>query len=355
MPNALSITVASILLLGWLVPSAQRSVAQPSTKLVLQEPVAPVPATVPSHGPRARLGQKLFNDVRLSGGNRTSCASCHHLERGGDHGRPRTRGADGRLLLFNVPTVFNASLSFRINWRGNFRTLEEQAEAVLLDPTLMNTSWRELIAKLRGEPSYAAAFARIYGREPRRADVLDALAAFERSLVTPDARFDHYLRGEQDAITRDERRGYELFESHGCTACHQGVNVGGNLFQRFGIFHDPFEELPHSVADLGRFTITRRSSDRHVFRVPSLRNVAVTGPYFHNGRAPTLTDAVQEMARSQLGRRLTDEQIALIVKFLRTLTGEYNGKPLSDRRSASVSRGQSTPEGAPEREARRRR
>ncbi|MPY89942.1 MAG: c-type cytochrome [Luteitalea sp.] len=208
----------------------------------------------------------------------------------------------------------------------------------------MNTSWQELIAKLRSHPPYAAAFSRIYRSEPRRADVLDALGAFERSLVTPDARFDRYLRGQHEAITPDEERGYELFKTYGCTACHQGVNVGGNLFQRFGIFHDPFDDPPLSVADLGRFAITRRPSDRHVFRVPSLRNAAVTAPYFHDGRARTLTEAVQEMARSQLGRPLTDEHIDLIIKFLRTLTGEYNGKPLSDQA-----------EGKPQREARRRR
>ncbi|MGH9161982.1 MAG: cytochrome-c peroxidase, partial [Vicinamibacteraceae bacterium] len=221
MRSSLSFTVASILLLGCLLASL-RIAAQPSPEPAIHEPVAPVHAAVPSHDGKAQLGEKLFNDVRLSGGKRTACSSCHLLAQGGDHGRLRTRGADGHLLPFNVPTVFNASLSFRLNWRGNFRTLEEQAEAVLLDPRLMNTSWRQLIAELRGTSSYAAAFARIYGREPRRADVLDAIARFERTLVTPNARFDRYLRGEEDAITRDERRGYELFQSHGCTACHQG-------------------------------------------------------------------------------------------------------------------------------------
>lgn len=339
MTNSLAIGLASMLLLGCLASSASMLDAQSSSAPAVHEPIAPLPAAIPSNSGKVGLGEKLFNDARLSGGNRTACTSCHQLERGGDDGRARTRGADGRLLPFNVPTVFNASLSFRLNWRGNYRSLEEQAEAVLLDPRLMNTTWQELIAKLRGHASYTAAFTRIYRREPQRADVLDALAAYERSLVTPNARFDRYLRGERNAITPDEQRGYELFESHGCTACHQGVNVGGNLFQRFGIFHDPFEEHPVGAADLGRFTITHRSSDRHVFRVPSLRNVAVTAPYFHDGRARRLTEAVQEMARSQLGRRLTNEQVALIVKFLHTLTGEYKGKLLSDGKPpASVSR-----------------
>jgi cytochrome c peroxidase len=166
------------------------------------------------------------------------------------------------------------------------------------------------------------------------AQVLDALATFQRSLTTPDARFDRYLRGERDAITPEEERGYRLFKEYGCIACHQGVNVGGNLFQRFGIFHDPFSQLPIRPADLGRFTVTGEADDRFVFRVPSLRNVAVTAPYFHDGRAQTLEQAVDEMARSQLGRMLAAHEIGLIASFLRTLTGEYRGRPLSDRKES---------------------
>ena len=161
--------------------------------------------------------------------------------------------------------------------------------------------------------------------------MLDALATFQRSLTTPNARFDRHLRGERDAITPEEERGYQLFKDYGCVACHQGVSVGGNLFQRFGIFHDPFSPSPIRTADLGRFTITGKANDRFVFRVPSLRNVAVTAPYFHDGRAQTLEQAIAEMARSQLGRVLTEREIGLIASFLRTLTGEYRGRLLSDR------------------------
>jgi cytochrome c peroxidase len=160
--------------------------------------------------------------------------------------------------------------------------------------------------------------------------VLDALATFERSLITPDAPFDRHLRGEPDAITPEEQRGYRLFKDYGCVACHQGVNVGGNLFQRFGIFRDPSPHQLIRTADLGRFAITNAPGDRFVFRVPSLRNVAVTAPYFHDGRARTLEGAIAEMARSQLGRVLSRQEIRLIAGFLRTLTGEYRGQSLSD-------------------------
>jgi cytochrome c peroxidase len=153
-----------------------------------------------------------------------------------------------------------------------------------------------------------------------------------RSLLTPDARFDRYLRGEREAISADEARGYDLFKAYGCAACHQGVNIGGNLFQRFGVFHDPFAERgTTNAADLGRYTVTGRDDDRNVFRVPSLRNVAVTPPYLHDGSVASLDEAVGIMARSQLGRELPEQDINLIVRFLHTLTGVYQGRSLAPR------------------------
>jgi cytochrome c peroxidase len=308
--------------------------ARPSIPLGA-EAITPVPSDVSLDADKVRLGEMLFHDVRLSRRDVLACASCHVLADGGDDNRARSPGSDGELLNFNAPTVFNTALSFRLNWRGNFRALEEQNEAVLLEADLMDMTWEELLPKLRADDAYREGFATVYGSDPAPAHVLDALATFQRSLTTPDARFDRYLRGERDAITPDEERGYQLFQDYGCVACHQGVNVGGNLFQRFGIFHDPFSQLPIRTADLGRFTITGQTDDRFVFRVPSLRNVAVTAPYFHDGRAQTLEQAVREMARSQLGRVLTEPEIGLIAGFLRTLTGEYRGRPLSDRAGSS--------------------
>jgi cytochrome c peroxidase len=318
-----------------LVSRATIDSRDPSSAALGEEPITPVPRAVSLDAGKVRLGEMLFHDVRLSRGGVLACASCHLLAEGGDDNRARSPGWDGKPSNFNAATVFNAALSFRLNWRGNFRTLEEQNEAVLLDPQLMNTTWEALLAKLRADEAYRDAFATAYGSAPARAQVLDALATFQRSLITPDAPFDRYLRGERDAITRDEERGYQLFKEFGCVACHQGVNVGGNLFQRFGIFYDPFSQWPVRPADLGRFTITGEADDRFVFRVPSLRNVALTAPYFHDGRAQTLDQAIQEMARSQLGRVLTEREIALIEGFLRTLTGQYRGHSLSDRAGSS--------------------
>ncbi|MER8728895.1 c-type cytochrome [Mesorhizobium sp. M1227] len=294
------------------------------------EPIAPITASGPSDRAKIALGESLFNDARLSHGDVVACSSCHRLDFSGDDGLARSVAADGKPLDFNTPTVFNAALDFRLNWRGNFRTFEEQNEAALLDDRLMNTSWEELLTKLRSNAEYSQRFARVYGAIPDRTSVLDALVVFQRSLITPDARFDRYLKGERDAITTDEEHGYLLFKAYGCVACHQGANVGGNLFQKFGIFQDPFaRQKTLTKADLGRFAVTGAESDRHVFRVPSLRNVAVTAPYFHDGRTASLADAVKIMARNQLGRELDQRDADLIVEFLGTLTGEYRGRPLT--------------------------
>jgi cytochrome c peroxidase len=293
------------------------------------EPITPIrPAE--TDAAKADLGRTLFHDVRLSQSDTMACASCHRLDGGGDDDRSHSLGADGKPLNYNSPTIFNAALNYRLNWRGNFRTLEEQNEAVLLDPRLMNTTWEELLSKLGADQGYVRAFNAVYGSGPARSHVLDALATFQRSLLTPEARFDRYLNGQRDAITVEEERGYQLFKSYGCIACHQGVNLGGNLLQRFGIFYDPFSQRERTTdADLGRFAITGNESDRHVFRVPSLRNVAVTAPYFHDGTAASLPEAVDIMARAQLGRDLPSPHLDLIVKFLGTLTGEYQGRSLA--------------------------
>jgi cytochrome c peroxidase len=173
-------------------------------------------------------------------------------------------------------------------------------------------------------------FRRAYPDGLKKENVLDAIVSFERSMITPNARFDKFLRGQRDAINADELRGYQLFKSNGCVACHQGINIGGNLLQRFGIFAvpEPLGAAP-GESDPGRIRITKDPLDQGVFRVPSLRNVALTAPYFHDGRARTLEEAVNLMARVQLGRTLSAQDIRLIVAFLRTLTGEINVKALS--------------------------
>lgn len=242
------------------------------------EPIVPVPVSRAVDSKRLALGAELFHDARLSRDQGRSCATCHPLEQGGMDGRMRALTANGTPHARNTPTVFNVGLSSFFNWDGIADTLEAHAEIVLHNPSLMNITWPEVLARLGADPGYVSAFRAAYPDGLTRANVLDALASFERSLVTPDSRFDRYLRGERDALTESERRGYQLFKSYGCVTCHQGINVGGNMFQRFGVFPDPDSRDPET--DLGRYHVTRVARDHGVFRVPSLRNVAVTGPYF---------------------------------------------------------------------------
>jgi cytochrome c peroxidase len=304
-------------------------------KPTLPEPLSPLGRTQISDYRKADLGEMLFSDPILSGEGKLSCASCHSLSQGGTVRIARTIGYKGRMHRFNSPTIFNVAQNYRLGWRGNFTKLEDQNEAVLLDPNLMASDWPRVIASLGGSPRYADRFKDIYGRSVRKSDVLDALAQFQRALGTPNAKFDRYLLGDRSQLSQREANGYALFKSYGCASCHQGRNVGGNLFERFGIFGDPntAEFLGDNVVDegdLGRLTVTHAAEDRGVFRVPSLRNVEVTAPYFHDGRTSSLEDAVSIMAKLQLGHEMPENDVADVTAFLRTLTGEFRGRKLSN-------------------------
>jgi cytochrome c peroxidase len=280
-----------------------------------QEPITPIPAPRPQDPQRVLLGERLFSDRRLSHNNTHSCSSCHDIGTNGASANVHdTR--DGQPIALNTPTVFNVSLNFRLNWEGNFRSLEEGIEQSLRNPAIMASSVDEAVTKLHADPEMVDQFHDAYGREPDVVALLDAIATYERSLVTPDSRFDRWLRGETNAITPDELSGYQVFKSLGCITCHQGVNVGGNLFERHGIFHP-----------LG-------SPEPALLRVPSLRNVATTAPYFHDGSAATLTEAVRAMGIAQLDRALTDQQIAAIIAFLNTLTGTYRDQAVKPATTA---------------------
>lgn len=293
------------------------------------EPILPIPLEIDVDWDRAALGKTLFHDPQLSHDGTLACVSCHDLDRGGDDGLPLSRTNDGGPGVINAPTVFNSALNFRLGWRGNYRRLDDQIEADLHNPKLLNTSWGELLPKLQADASYAADFGRVYEDGITRETVLDALSAFHRSLLTPNARFDQYLRGREDALSEDEKHGYRIFKSFGCVSCHQGTNLGGNLFQKVGIFKDYFAGRGNvKEIDFGRFLDTGAERDLFVFRVPGLRNVAVTAPYFHDGSVNRLDEAVRKMAEIQLGESLTKKETSLIVLFLRTLTGAYAGQPI---------------------------
>jgi cytochrome c peroxidase len=277
--------------------------------LLDQEPIMPIPSPPAADPLKLALGERLFTDPRLSANGTLTCASCHDIHTNGASGNQRKAAPDGSKPIDTL-TVFNAALSFRQNWEGNYRTLAAQAESSLENPVNLNTSVDEVVRKLNADPQIVEVFRAAYGGAPDRDSFLDALVTFERSLVTPGSRFDRWLGGDDAALSDSEREGYRLFKSLGCSSCHQGVNVGGNLFERQGIFH-PLVQGPLETV-----------------RVPSLRNVAATPPYFHDGSAATLEDAVRKMAAAQLDRNLTNEQIAFLVAFLKTLTGNYRGTPV---------------------------
>lgn len=295
------------------------------------EPILPIPMKHELDPAKVALGERLFHDPRLARNNAQACANCHQLNRAGTDGLARSITNSGTPEVVNTPTVFNTVFNFRQTWRGAFRSLEEQAEADLHSPRHANTTWEELLPKLRADERYRSDFDRLYPQGFARESVLDAIATYERSLITPNSRFDQFLRGRADALSKEELQGYQLFKNLGCVSCHQGINVGGNLFQKLGIFKDYFKRRGTDItqADLGKFNVSGVEQDKHVFRVPSLRNVALTAPYFHDGSVKTLSEAVAIMGETQLGRTLKGQEIALLVAFLSTLTGEYQGRSLS--------------------------
>lgn len=301
------------------------------------EPIQPLPLHTPLDTAKVALGERLFTDKRLSRDNTVACASCHNLAKGGADGLATAIGIGGAKGPINTPTVFNSGYHFRQFWDGRAASLEEQAAGPVHNPKEMGSNWAEVLVKLSKDEALVAQMKQSYPDGLQAASIQDAIATYERSLVTPNARIDRYLRGDKTALSSDELRGYQLFKAYGCVACHQGVNVGGNMFQTFGVMGDYFAKRGNPTeADLGRYNVTKRESDKHVFKVPSLRNVALTAPYFHDGSAKTLGDAVDVMFKFQLGRPASAQDKDLIVKFLHTLSGELHGKPLEPASNAAA-------------------
>jgi cytochrome c peroxidase len=308
------------------IATVDNRVTQVST---VNEPIQPIKRQLELDQTKVALGDKLFHEPQLSHTNTISCASCHNLSTGGVDRLVRSIGINGVVTSVNSPTVFNSGFNFRQDWDGGFETLEEQVEGAIKKPERMGSSWDEVIGKLKRSHFYTKAFSKIYEDGITSDNVADAIATFERSLITPNSRFDKFLRGDVNAITAEEKEGYRRFKNYGCVSCHQGVNLGGNLFQEFGIMGNYFSDRGKiTPADFGRFNVTGNEEDRYVFKVPSLRNITLTAPYFHDGSAATLEQAISVMAKYQLGRDLSKETIDFIIKFLTTLTGEYQGKPL---------------------------
>lgn len=303
------------------------------------EPVRPIDHSLDVDQEKVALGFALFHDTRLSVDNTVSCATCHALETAGVDNHQYSHGVDDQIGGVNAPTVYNAVYNFVQFWDGRAKTLADQAAGPPLNPIEMaSTSFDEIIAKLQADKPFAKAFKAVYPDGLTEANITDAIEEFERTLITPDSRFDKWLRGDSDAITAEELAGYELFKKYDCATCHVGPNLGGQSYELMGLRRHYFTErgLDLTVEDNGRFKETQLERDRHRFKVPGLRNVEHTWPYYHDGTRETLEDAVRDMGLYQSGVELTSAEVDQITSFLKTLTGEYKGQLLTNDTSRDV-------------------
>lgn len=297
------------------------------------EPLSALPQQLPIDAAKQALGQALFFDRRLSASGEQSCGDCHQLPAIGpaEQQLPVFRSELGGKHQRDIPLLYNLSSYFWLNWDGRYTKLERLIEDSITAVDKFNSSWPEVLSKLGTR--YQQPAKQLYGSELTQAVVVDALALFLRGLNTPDAPLDHFLRGDTQALSARQLEGYQLFKRIGCVSCHNGRALGANFFIEVFIYrHDDGKESEPRLKDLGRYYVTGEEADRNSFRVPSLRNVAMTAPYFHDGSVPTLEDAVEEMAEHQLGIVPSEAQIALLVEFLQSLTGIHPGiEPSGDQ------------------------
>jgi cytochrome c peroxidase len=325
---AVGTCLAAILAAAWSDAGEQNGVLhEPLVRESLaSEPIRPIPKYKPSRAESdlILLGERLFHERRLSRSQSISCADCHNLNRGGADGLSSPKGPKDNTRVYNTPTIFNVSFNTRYYWSARFKSLDKQIDDALVE---LDTDWGFVIQTVTGTPEYAALFARAFPDGVTQDNIKKTLIAYEQSLVTPNARFDQYLRGDPQALTYNEKQGYRLFKQYGCIACHQGVNIGGNLV----IYEDSKNQsgfFPIENIRINNNSISLSESESNALRVPSLRNVARTAPYFHDGSVATLELAVAKMARKYLGTPMSSADIKLIVQFLHALTGKYNGKSL---------------------------
>ena len=283
------------------------------------ELIKPIEPYVTDSPEKVELGKKLWFDPRLSMSGFISCNSCHNLSTGGSDNLPTSIGHNWQEGPINSPTVLNSSLAVAQFWDGRAADLQEQAGGPIANPMEMASSHLLAVDVINSIPQYREEFAKVYGSKDITIDnITDAIAVFEETLVTPNSRFDQWLKGDDDAITQQELAGYETFKSIGCVACHNGPAAGGTSFQRMGVV-EPYQTTNPAE---GRAAVTGKDADRFSFKVPSLRNVELTYPYFHDGAYWSLEEATDVMARLQLGRELQEQEIDNVVAFLKTLTGE---------------------------------
>ncbi|WP_182355293.1 cytochrome-c peroxidase [Komagataeibacter europaeus] len=321
-------------MLAWIAQVRRQHYATPGVAdRFAAEPVQPVPESVPVDSHKVALGQRLFFDRKLSGDGTLNCASCHSLQHGGVDGLVTATGIHGQKGPINVPTVYDAVFNKWQFWNGRAGTLAQQAAGPVMNPVEMGShDWTSVAARLREDPTYGPDFQAAYGSDTIDENTItDAIGEYEKTLVTPDSRFDQYLKGDDAALNTQEKHGYALFKQVGCSGCHTGPSMGGQAFEPLGLEGNYFSARGGKLtdADKGRFEVTHDPADMERFKVPNLRNIALTGPYFHDGSIKTLDGAVRDMARYQTpDHDISNQDVADIVAFLNTLTGRYQGETL---------------------------
>ncbi len=288
---------------------------------------APAPADNPSTEEKVELGKMLYHDPRLSSTGTVSCSSCHNTMLGGEDNRPNSMGVNGQTGGRSAPTVWNAAFNAVQFWDGRAPSLEAQAAGPVTNPIEMGMKdWDAVVARLKTIKGYNEAFARAFGDNSVSKDnATKAIAAYERTLITPNSPYDQYVSGDKDALTEQQVRGMNKVAELGCTSCHSGAAFNGaGSFQRFPVHDNPyFAAQYHFKNDKGLAEVSKNPADEHLWKVPTLRNIALTAPYFHNGSVKTLDEAVKVMAKLQLDKDLSKEEIADIVAFLEGLTGQF--------------------------------
>ncbi len=282
-----------------------------------KEAIVPIPKRVVYDKQKALLGKRLFFDTSLSKDNSVGCVSCHNVHSGGSDSLAVSVGFGGKEGDIRSPTVLNAVFNFRQFWNGRAKDLYQQAKGPLLNPVEHNMTPKLVVERVKSDETYRNSFKKLYDDGVTFANVIDAIVEFEKALVTPDSKFDRFLRGEAE-LSQKERKGFTLFKRYGCISCHNGINVGGNSFAKIGIFF-PYKNA-RSYPD--RYAVTKDPIDKNVFKVPTLRNVALRPPYFHDGGYKRLIEAIKAMAHYNLGMEIDTNDAEAIESFLHTLTGE---------------------------------
>lgn len=305
--------VQFLILLGFLMPFSL---------LAEQGAALPIPQKGDLNPDRVQLGRLLYQDPLFSQDNSLSCNSCHSLQKAGVDNLPRYIGMNKIVGTLNTPTVLNSKFNFRQFWDRRAENFTEVIDDHINDRTVFANDWETILQRINEKETYKKAFQKAYAQEKVTSDLAkDAISTFLDSLVTPDSPFDRYLNGDKAALSPDAIKGYELFQQYGCITCHEGINLGGNLFQRLGIYQEYYANRTTVPSDYGLYNLTKKEEDKHVFKVPSLRNIELTGPYLHDGSVQTLEEMIEIMGVYQVGQPIPPFHVPYLVKFLQSLNG----------------------------------